>query len=483
MSTARALLLTPALCSLAACADYGSTPIDPPRDAALVDVARDARADVTPDAPVLDATTIDDAPATADSPAVDATTSDAVAAAPARVTRRDVAITPVGSVRQPAVAHHGGADAFVTAYTWVIPDAPTPRFRIEARAITLGPDGTPIPSAPVTVDGDTVRHDAGDPAIAAPDVAGAPALVVWIDDRADPGGRTSIEVYGRFVRVTGGASPRAELAGDPFVISQHPGSNEYLPAVAWDAAAGMFLVAWADDRERGARDEDARVVYARLVSPDGHVGPEQRVGDGVLFQTNPTVASCGDGRFLVGWADYRREGAVLVSQARGRVLDARTAATVGAIQLWGEARDHPQDLTPTQCAPDRDGWIVAWGVAGPPSLRQLRVGRLNPDGSLRGAPWAASAQPDGARAASLAVLPATGQTVATFLAQDSTAGYVVALAPGATSLAGPTQLTPTQPRLGTFWAAVAASARRPEALAVMTLDYDRLHATSLTAVP
>lgn len=399
--------------------------------------------------------------------------------APLQVAQRDIEVTPVGGVRQPSVCFHPASDAFVTAYTWVIPDTPTPRFRVEARALTVGAGGSLAVSSPLQVDGELPPHDAGDVAVAASGEPGGPALVVWVDDRSGPGRRGTIDVYGRFVRPTGGASPAVASEGVVFDVSQRAGSDEALPAVAWDASVGAFLVAWADDRERGVRDEDARVVFARFVSPDQRLGPEQRIGDAMYFQTNPSVASCGDGRFLVAWTDYRREAGVLISQARGRLLDARTGTGLGPIWLWGEAPGTSQDLVAAQCAPDRDGWWIAWGVGGPPSSRQLRVARLAGNGSLRTL-FEPSAQLDGARAARLAAVPATGQVILTQLAQETTSGYARVLPPGATMFPPATPLTPTAPRLGTFWSSVAASTRGAAAVAVMTLDYDRLRATTFT---
>ena len=459
---ARSAVMASALVALAGCST-GSVLLDP---ASLDGGVVDRPAAVAPDA-VSDAKV---------APADDAGADDVVLA-PLRVAQRDLEVTPVGGVRQPSVCFHPPSDTFVTAYTWVIPDTPTPRFRVEARALAVGAGGSLAVGAPLNLDGEVPAHDAGDPAVAASGEPGGPALVVWVDDRAGPGRRGTIDVYGRFVRPTGGASPAVATAGVVFDISQHAGGDEALPAVAWDASVGAFLVAWADDRERGVRHEDARVVYARFVSPDQRIGPEQRLGDAMLFQTNPSVASCGDGRFLVAWTDYRRDGATLVSQARGLLLDARGGTGPGPIWLWGEAAGASQDLVAAQCAPDRDGWWIAWGVGGPPSVRQLRVARLAPNGSLRTL-FEPSVEPDGARAARLASVPATGQVVLTQLSQETSFGYAQVLAPGATAFAPTTTLTPAAPRLGTFWSAIAASTRDATAVAVMTLDYDRLRATT-----
>lgn len=420
------------------------------------------------DRPVVPAKDVDP-----DAPGTDA---GVIASGPLQVARRDLELSSTNGPRQPSVCFHPASDAFVTAYTTVA-GSPTTRARIEARALTVGAGGALTVGASWPVDGDDPPHDASDPAVAASGEASGPALVVWSDDRSGPGRRGALTVYGRLVRPAGGAAPTVSAASVVFDVSQRADGDESLPTVAWDASVGAFLVAWADDRERGVRDEDARVVFARYVSPDQRLGPEQRIGDAMLFQTNPAVASCGDGRFLVAWTDYRREGGTLVRQVRGRLLDARNGTGAGPIWLWGEAPGAPQDLVAVQCAPDRDGWWIAWGVGGPPSTRQLRVARLASSGSLRTL-FEPSMQPDGARSPRLAVVPSTGQVVLTQLAQDGPLGYATVLAPGATSFPSATPLTTGAPRVATYGAAIAASTRDATAVAVVALDHERLRATT-----
>jgi len=386
----------------------------------------------------------------------------------------------VGGARQPDLAFHGGADAFVAAYTWVLPDTPTPRFRIEVRAVTVDALGTPAASAPLMVDGDAVRHDAGDVAVAAPPGgAGAPALVLWTDDRSDPGAPGALEIYGRLLGVAGGAAPAVTAAGEPFVVSGVAGSNESVPAAAWDAAAGRFLVAWGDERERGIRDPDARVVFARTVSPAGELGPEVRVGDDGLFQTYPQVASCGTGVFLVAYTDYVMDGPTLVSRYRGRLFDATTGAPLSDAVTCGEAPGLAQEPPGAACNRRTGEWAVAWTVPGPPSIKQVATAVLTPAGAVAVGPTAVTAQPDGARAPRLAYVHAVNGWVSSPLAQDSTFGYLLELDPAGAPASPMHPLTPLAPSLGTHWSALAAHGTRPLALAVMTLDYQRVHATVL----
>jgi hypothetical protein len=393
---------------------------------------------------------------------------------------QDVPLTPVGSARQPDVAFHGGADAFVAAYTWVLPDAPTPRFRIEVRAVTVDDRGTPAASAPLLVDGDAIPHDAGDVAVAAPPVgADAPALVAWTDDRSAAGAAGAIEIYGRLLAVTGGGAAAVAAVGEPFVVSGVPGTNELVPAAAWDAGAGRFLVAWGDERERGIRDPDARVVFARTVSPAGELGPEVRVGDEGLFQTYPQVASCGTGVFLVAYTDYYVDGPTLVSRYRGRLHDAATGAPLSGAVTYGEAAGLAQETFGLACNRRTGGWVVAWTVPGPPSIKQVATAVLTPEGLVAAGPTVVTAQPDGARAPRLAWVHAVNGGVLSPLAQDSTFGYLLELDPAGAPASPLHTLTPVAPSLGTHWSAVAAHGTRPLALALMTLDYQRVHATVL----
>ena len=391
----------------------------------------------------------------------------------------DAPLTPVGSARQPEVAFHGAADAFVAAYSWVLPDIPTPRFRVEVRAVTVDAAGTPRASDPLMVDGDFVPHDALDVAVAAPSGGDAgPAFVVWNDDRASPGTAGFLEIYGGLVAVTGGSTPAVAALGAPFVVSDVPGTNESVPAAGWDRTAGVFLAAWGDDRERGVRHEDARVVYARTVAPSGTLGPELRLGDDGLFQTSPQIAACDTGRFLVAWTDYVVEGPTLTSRYRGRLLDGRSGA-LSDIVTWGEAPGLAQEPFGVACNRRTGGWAAAWTVPGSPSFKQVATAVLAADGTVTAGPTVVTAQADGARSPRLAWLRATNSYVLSPLAQDSTFGYVLELDPEGAAASAPRALTPTAPGLGTHWSAVASHSSRPLALVVMTLDYQRVHATTL----
>lgn len=430
----------------------------------------DAGGDATVDArPGADAS--GDAGATVDAMPTDGGTLAGTLA----VIAQDVSLTPVGSARPPDVGFHARAGAYVTAYTWVLPG---PAFRTEVRALTVDATGMVHVSSPVTADGDGFPHDAQDAAIAVPaDGADVPALAIWDDSRHDPGG--SQEIFAAFVRATGGDAPTVALSGAAFDVSMRAATTQVLPAGAWDGAAMHFLVVWADDRERGVRDPDARVIFGRTVAADGTLGAESRIGDDMLFQTFPQVASCGSGRALVVWTDYRTESpGHLVTQYRGRLVDTATGTPVSPIVQYGEDSMIPPDVPAVACDSRHGTWLVGWTAHGPPSSKQVVVTPVAADGTP-GAPVVVTAQPDGARAPRIAYVRGTNGWALAHLAQDSTAGYVLELDPFAHAASPDHPLTPAPPPLGTFYAGIAAHPTLAEAVVVMTLDYDRVDATVL----
>lgn len=422
-------------------------------------------ADAGADAAASDAGARPDAAGDAPAPGDDA----AVLDVPLGVAARDVAITPVGSARVPDVAFDARDDAYVVVYTWV----PGPEFRTEARVVTIGADGTPSASPPLTVDElASPSHNSAEATIAVPDAASsAPALAVWSDDRLS-GGSGQLEIYGQFLDL---APSGATRHGDPFRVSNVDVTNESLPDVVWMGSG--FYVAWADDRERGVRDADARVVYGRTVSTTGALGPELRLGDDTLFQTYPQLERCGD-RVLAAWTDYLAPGGPLVIQYRARLLDAASGDPIGGIfVIAGDAMVSP-DPPALACDPRDGSWRVAWTGTGPPSTKQVRLARVAHDGVVS-AETTITGETAGGGSPRLAWIAPTHGLVLSWHAQDSMFGWARELAGDGAPRGAVEPLTPSEPTLGTFWTAVAAHDTRAEALVAATLDYDRVSVTVL----
>lgn len=391
---------------------------------------------------------------------------------PLSLASRDVPVTPVGSVRVLDVVFDETTSAYVVVYTWV---EPGPEFRTLARTIRLDAAGTAIPSAAVTIDPlASPAHNSADPAIAMG--PGGTGLVVFSDDRLGAGSG-QLEIYGQRIVVATADAPPA-LDGAPFRISNVDVTGEALPAVAWTGAA--FFVAWADDRERGVRHEDARAVYGRTVAVDGSLGAELRLGDDTLFQTYPQVSRCG-ARMLVAWTDYvDAGGGVLVTQYRARILEAATATPLEAPLVVAAIPSIPPDPPALACDESTGGWRIAWTAAGPPNIRQIGTASVSSDGVVTDARTITD-RPDGALAPRLTRVRATGGWALSFHAQDTYFGYVTELDAAGAPIGAPLTLTEAAPRIGTFWTSIAASRTAPEVLVLTTLDYDRIGATVLRA--
>ncbi len=425
------------------------------------DVAPRARGDA---ALAADARPDGDAAATADATmGLDAW----AAPSPLGVSARDVTATPVLSARVADLSFAPLLDAYLLVYTWV----PAAEFRTEARVVRIDAAGQPVVSSPVTIDAlaPVSPHHSADPSVAAPDVASARPLVVWSDDRLDP---AHLEIFGQFLD----ASPDgAVLSGDPFRISRVDGTSEWLPDVAWTGAG--YYVAWGDDRERGVRDPDARVVFGRSVAVDGTLGPELRLGDDALFQTYPQLDRCGD-RLLAAWTDYLAPGGPLTIRYRARLLDAASGQAIGGPFTIASDTQVPPDPPAVACDPRDGSWALAWTGIGPPSTKQVHFARVAHDGSVS-AERVISSETDGGGAPRLARVGSAGTLVLSWHAQDTTWGWARELDADGAARGATEPLTASAPRLGTFWTAVVGHPSRAEALVAATLDYDRVALTVL----
>jgi hypothetical protein len=121
-------------------------------------------------------------------------------------------------------------------------------------------------------------------------------LVVWRDGREGSAG----SIYGRLVSSGGG------VLGEDFSISQGQ-AGQWFPAVAYDSAADLFLVVWQDFRKLDRRNGD---IWARLVSAKGEVaGEDFRISGpgGSRLEEAPAVAyNPAAGQFLVVWNEKHR---------------------------------------------------------------------------------------------------------------------------------------------------------------------------------
>ena len=136
-----------------------------------------------------------------------------------------------------------------------------------------------------------------------PAVAWSPAtnryVVVWEAAREAPSRGT--DVYGRRVLATGA------VAGRDFRISGKAATgDDSVPAIAWNGADAGFVVVWQDGRDLASRSFD--IQGARLAANGFPEGGNFRVSgpDAVRDDWSPALAwNDAAGEFLVVWQDWR----------------------------------------------------------------------------------------------------------------------------------------------------------------------------------
>jgi hypothetical protein len=129
-------------------------------------------------------------------------------------------------------------------------------------------------------------------------------LVVWSDGRNYE--TRGNDIYGRRVGATG------VLGTSDIRISKSPtgsyGPNEYSPSVVWNETANEYLVVWEDERRAATRGWE---IYGRRVGANGiPVGAEDfRVSASTSDEYSPAVMwNATANQYLVVWQDYRNQG-------------------------------------------------------------------------------------------------------------------------------------------------------------------------------
>jgi hypothetical protein len=136
-----------------------------------------------------------------------------------------------------------------------------------------------------------------------PEVAwnGSRYLVVW-EDRRNWQTRGA-DIYAQRVSAAG-----ALVGGNTRLSGPEATDYEMDPAVAWNPAAGQYLVVWEDQRSKATRGID---IYAQRVTAAGALlGGPLRVGGSAanISEFDPVVvANDVAGEYLVVWEDHRNE--------------------------------------------------------------------------------------------------------------------------------------------------------------------------------
>ncbi len=175
----------------------------------------------------------------------------------------------------------------------------------------------------------------------APAVAYNPAddqyLVVWEDERPDaiPGS----DIYGQRLAAEGtlvGRNFRVDAPSNP------DGASAGSPALAYNSAAGEYLVIWEDWRDAEFPLWGGSIYGARLAADGTHMGPDFEVGFGSSENVTPQVAyNPVVGQYLavwtgIHWADEEVDEDVDCSEIFGRRLSA-TGAPIGGVFLVSAA--------------------------------------------------------------------------------------------------------------------------------------------------
>jgi uncharacterized repeat protein (TIGR01451 family) len=141
-------------------------------------------------------------------------------------------------------------------------------------------------------------------------------LLVWAHDQAG----SDFNIYGQRLDEEG------DLAGSMLEISDAQAEAQIFPAVAYSAAADIFLVAWSDGRS-GTRFD----LYGRRIEADGSLSSSSQVlgaASGQYFWL-PAVAANDAGEFLVAWQQQA------ASSGASQILAQQVITTSGAITTSG----------------------------------------------------------------------------------------------------------------------------------------------------
>ena len=322
----------------------------------------------------------------------------------------DTTVAPLfGAQWEPRVAAGGGSYFAVWAdeRTALEPTTELDPWEVvqsDIFAARIGPDGTPIDTAPIRVDGSSYSQ-------IAPAVAGnGTDWLVAFESRSvsSTGFYTTQDV--RAVRISGAGEV---LDTTPIAIDVSD-DEAYVPAVASDGSNwGVF---WTD----------AFAMYGRVIGADGSIGPTVTVVPTGSWKFDPAVAFAGD-RYLLVWegsglfgqlldVDLAPIGASFPIPLNGPDLEVATDGTdffVTSAKLgtWAEIRgtvvrsdgtvvtpggvlldgQSYLALEPAQVAWDGSGYVAAWTEyryvfpAGPEE--SLMLNRVDADGVLQfGAP-------------------------------------------------------------------------------------------------
>ncbi len=186
-------------------------------------------------------------------------------------------------------------------------------------------------------------------------------LVVWYQDRGEPGGTS---IYGQRV------SEEGFPVGDVLLVNSE--GSQVRPAVAANTATGEYLVVWSNV-ESGLSLE---LFGQRLRSNGERVGETIPIGKG----DKPAVIYNGTSReYLVVWADDDFAQAARVPQFRGPVVGGIALSEPGGSKAFSDV------------ASDAVGnYLAVWDAPADDNMTVVLGQELSPEGEPQGIQWALS---------------------------------------------------------------------------------------------
>ena len=225
----------------------------------------------------------------------------------------------------------------------------------------------------------TVAGGQSEPTITA--LANGRFVVAWTDSSATGGDTASSAIRAQVFNADG------SMLGAEFLVNTTVASSQTQPATT-ALADGRFVVTWTDGSQTGG-DTSSYAVRAQLFNADGSVsGAEFLLNTTVTSdQSQPTITTLADGRFVVAWVDNSQTGGDTSGYAiRAQVFNADGSALGGEFLV--NTTVAADQLRPTITALADGRFVVAWddnsASGGDTSGVATRAQAFNPDGTTSG---------------------------------------------------------------------------------------------------
>jgi RTX calcium-binding nonapeptide repeat (4 copies) len=206
-------------------------------------------------------------------------------------------------------------------------------------------------------------------------------VVTWTDSSATGGDTSSTAIRAQVFNANGSKS------GDQLLVNTTTANSQFNPTIT-ALAAGHFVVAWEDLSQTGG-DTSGNAVRAQVFNADGSKsGTEFLVNTTTSsFQKDTSITALSDGRFVVAWTDNSATGGDTSSTAiRAQVFNANGSKSGAEFLVNTTTTNGQSDPSITTLADGR--FVVAWAdfsaTGGDTSAAAVRAQIFNADGSKSG---------------------------------------------------------------------------------------------------